>query len=315
MCKHKLANGNGLLRKSIQYQDQDPELAPLKEETNVLVPVRVQRLNTISWVNLVVALLSLMYFSINVVCIIINSQSFCYREGNRWVFHALEFGGTFAFAVLEVVALLFSPKGLGNIYSNPTMLKAVLFFNVVASLFSFVAILFDLDKFEIASHEVEYLNELTMTFVDGILLWSLIRSKVGKSVKNQIRVNAVLVGVAAVVAITQIVIYNGMPEYSPAPDETVCDWYNQSFDPNAMANHPYDPRAYTGILETGHESSDEGGAWEPSDAGEQMAHHFEFCFEMLSAFITFLFCIQNKIEADAKVDSLMLVGEGESENE
>jgi len=285
--------------------NDDPELAPLKEASNVLLPVRLARLKTLSTVNLVVALLCLVYIAINLICLIINAQNFCYREGNRWTFHYIEFGSTFGFAILEVIALLYSPKSLGSIYSSPNVLKVILFLNVVASFFSFAAVMFDLDKFEVPSHEIEYLNELTMTFVDGILLWSLVRSNAANNYQSQIKVNVALFGVASVIAITQIGVYNGLSEYSPAPDETTCGWYNASYDPNALAENPYDPKAYTGILGP-FEASESGEGWEPSDAGEQIAHFFEFAFEMISAFITFWFCMDNKIEVDTKIEALML---------
>ena len=126
----------------------------------------------------------------------------------------------------------------------------------------------------------------------------------GKSDTSQIKVNVVLIAIGSVVAITQIIIYNCLPESDPEPDETVCGWYNASYNHDAIAMHPYDARAYTGILPA-HGSEEEEG-WEPSDAGEQMAHFFEFAFEILSAFITFWFCMDNRIESDKKINELML---------
>ena len=42
-----------------------------------------------------------------------------------------------------------------NVYSRPAVLKGIMFFNIVASFFAFLAVCFDLDKFEVPSHEVE----------------------------------------------------------------------------------------------------------------------------------------------------------------
>lgn len=55
--------------------------------------------------------------------------------------------------------------------------------------------------FEIISHEIEYLNELTMSFVDLVLLWSLCQFQ-GTSV--------VMAGIASAVALIQLAVYNGM---------------------------------------------------------------------------------------------------------
>lgn len=39
--------------------------------------------------------------------------------------------------------------------------------------------------------------------------------------------------------------------------------------------------------------------------GEQIAHYFEFCFEMFSATITFLFCMDNKFNCDRSLNKLL----------
>ena len=45
--------------------------------------------------------------------------------------------------------------------------------------------------------------------------------------------------------------------------------------------------------------------------GEQLAHYLEFAFEMISATITFWFCMDNKIRVDTMRLDIMLAEEGE----
>lgn len=40
-------------------------------------------------------------------------------------------------------------------------------------------------------------------------------------------------------------------------------------------------------------------------AGEQIAHYFEFCFEILSATVTFMFCMDNKFNCDRHQSNLL----------
>jgi hypothetical protein len=67
-----------------------------------------------------------------------------------------------------------------------------------------------------------------------------------------------MAAVAAVIAITQIVIYNGM-----------------------------------GVTPSG------------DKVGERLAHYCEFTFEIISALITFWFCVDNKFIADREIDQIM----------
>jgi hypothetical protein len=72
----------------------------------------------------------------------------------------------------------------------------------------------NLEIFEMWAHEIEYSNELSMSFVDLVLLWSL--TKHGKdNTKLKFRLadtgsGIYLVAGAIVIAIVQLLIYNGM---------------------------------------------------------------------------------------------------------
>ena len=57
------------------------------------------------------------------------------------------------------------------------------------------------EYFEVLSHQIEYLNELTMSFIDLVLLWSLCKFE---------GANAIMAVIASVVACIQLAIYNGM---------------------------------------------------------------------------------------------------------
>lgn len=116
-------------------------------------------------------------------------------------FHILEFSSTFIFALVECISLTSTPKSILNIYNNPNLLKLILFFNIVVSSFPAVLVILNYEFFEIVSHQVEYMNELTMSFVDLVLLWSLCQFQ-GTS--------ALMAGIATVVAMVQLAVYNGM---------------------------------------------------------------------------------------------------------
>ena len=75
-------------------------------------------------------------------------------------------------------------------------------FNIVAACLPAVLISMNCEYFEIISHEIEYCNELTMSFVDLVLLWSLCQFEVGTS--------AFMSGIASIVALIQLAVYNGM---------------------------------------------------------------------------------------------------------
>jgi len=66
----------------------------------------------------------------------------------------------------------------------------------------------NVERFEVLSHEVEYSNEISMSFVDLVLLTSLLKQRDFVSTGGV--TNVIMAGVATAVAVLQIVIYNGM---------------------------------------------------------------------------------------------------------
>ena len=72
----------------------------------------------------------------------------------------------------------------------------------------------NLDIFEVLAHEIEYANELSMSFVDLVLLWSLTRQgKDNTKLKFKLAETGsgiFLVAGAIAIAILQLFIYNGM---------------------------------------------------------------------------------------------------------
>ena len=134
--------------------------------------------------NLWLALLCLVYLGINISLVCVNYVNVTFDASGSddanakepvddTVYHLVEFWATFCFAIVECVALANTPKSLyaitgGNStntntnanFQNPLFLRVVMFFNIVATAVPAVLISFSIETFEIASHEIEYINEL-----------------------------------------------------------------------------------------------------------------------------------------------------------
>lgn len=180
---------------------------PLNYSSNVLLVYRLQEMRHMESVNFVLAVLCLVYCGINIALIIVNYVN-SHNEGDPPVsekcFHLIEFWATFVFAVVECVSLISTPKSLFIIYDNPLALRLVLFFNIVASSLPAVLISLNYEYFEILSHQVEYVNELTLSFVDVVLLWSLFK------VDDRATPSLPMAVIASVVSLVQLAVYNGM---------------------------------------------------------------------------------------------------------
>eukprot|EP00941_MAST-03F_sp_MAST-3F-sp1_P006547 g6547.t1 len=191
------------------------DYVPLHSTTNVLVQVRAQELITISSMNTFLALISLLYMVVNVACTIFNSynndcdptEKGCSPATTPLIFHGLEFGATFVFNTVDVFAISYAPMTLSNQYRNPTLLKLVVLFNVCISALSFLLVLVNLSKFEVPSHELEYTNELTIAFFDGVILFNLLRGRSAKPTKQRLAM-CIVTGSAFFVSIVQLSVYN-----------------------------------------------------------------------------------------------------------
>jgi len=89
----------------------------------------------------------------------------------------------------------------------------VIFVNVAGSFTSASLISINLEKFEVASHELEYSNELTVSLFDLLLLGSLLRGMNGERLQKQkasLLPSFGTVSAAFLIAVFQLWIYNGM---------------------------------------------------------------------------------------------------------
>ena len=197
----------------------------LQQSNNVLLLYRLNDLRRVATLNLCLALLCLVYCGVNIGLILVNYlNSRAELLGDEEVvsedtYHRVEFWATFWFAVVECASLVVggsrssdsltqqaqghqSTKSLLGSSTSSTdgcFLKIVLFFNIVATWVPAMLVTLNREIFEIFSHEIEYLNELTMTIVDLILLKRILKLNTGR---------VVLTCVAGIVAFLQLGVYN-----------------------------------------------------------------------------------------------------------
>jgi len=140
--------------------------------------------------NFFLALLSLLYAAHNVVMLILNTRDHndddcgdpedltiarCGSATSDVIFHRFEFWATFCFALVTAFSLMYTPKAAVNIYARPLLLKLVLMIEICFAAVPAALVTVNLAKYELFCHEIEYVNELTVSFVDIILLASLLR--------------------------------------------------------------------------------------------------------------------------------------------
>jgi len=200
-------NINGVFNVYKSYQDeveQGQKQRILNSSQNVLLVYRLNEMRSLERVNFTLAIACLVYCSINIALIIVNHVNSQNPEDppiSEKAFHLLEFWATFCFAIVTTISLTATPKSILNIYNNPLTLRLVLFFNIVASAMPAMLMTLNTEYFEVMSHQIEYLNELTMSFIDLVLLWSLCKFE---------GANAIMAVIASIVACVQLAIYNGM---------------------------------------------------------------------------------------------------------
>ncbi len=88
------------------------------------------------------------------------------QEAHHVVFHLTEFWGVAVFAVVQVYTALYSPRSFGTIYPSPALLKIVMCLGIVTSAIPALLISIDMERFEPPAHQLEYVNELCMGFID-----------------------------------------------------------------------------------------------------------------------------------------------------
>ena len=142
--------------------------------------MRAEALKSISIANFVSSILSLAYAALNIALIYINySNAKAVNSGNELVvservFHLLEFWGTFGFCLVQLFALRQLPRSFDATMDNARQIKSVLFINVIATFVPALLVTVNMQHFEVISHELEYCSALSMSFLDTVLLWSLL---------------------------------------------------------------------------------------------------------------------------------------------
>jgi len=191
----------------------------LNVSTNIIVLARVNELTTMSRVNTLLALIAVLYIAMNIIGFILNSYDnsckpsadpLCSPATSPQTFHNLEFWSAFVFNTVDLLALSYSPKKLSNQYDNPTTLKLIVLFNVGLSFCACMLVSINVEKFEILAHEMEYLNELTVSIFDVTILLSLIQGRAHRSDDTGIdqKLSMLSMCVATLIAVTQLGIYN-----------------------------------------------------------------------------------------------------------
>ena len=169
---------------------QEFEEQTLNTSTNVILLYRLNHLQAMSNANLVLAIMALLYAATNVVLLVLNvadhndddcgdpkdlSIARCGSATSDLIFHRLEFWATFCFALVTAFSLMYTPKAVQHIYNKPLVLKLVLLVEICFAAVPAALVTINLQIYEFPCHEIEYVNELTVSFVDFILLASLLR--------------------------------------------------------------------------------------------------------------------------------------------
>lgn len=234
---------------------EEPE-ETLNTSTNIMLLYRLHNLQTMSNANFTLGVLALLYGACNVVMLVLNFGNHnddpcgdpdgprrCGSVVSDPMFHRLEFWAAFCFSMVTAFSIMFTPKAVTHVYENPTVLKLVLMFEIVLSLIPAMLVTINIEVYERASHELEYINELTIGFVDVILLQSLINDGASCTVFPTI---------ALCIAGLNLLIYNS-----------------------------------------------------PLENAEKVAHYCEFSFGIVSSFVTFWFCMDNRFEADIEIMDIL----------
>lgn len=310
----------GKIRIGKQDDDDCEYLKPLRQETNILVLVRLNDLKFLRDVNIWLAIFATAYFGVNVVCTVLNSfergdwpgEAECTLDPSNCpvttdqIFHRTEFGTTWLFSIIEVLAIIYSPD---RQFEAELLLKFLVFWNVAASFVPAMLVFINLEMFEVPSHQLEYANGFAMAGVDMLMGIQLMRQYRKAVQQHEARIPdpgsrrtkseapatpsfckgmviPALMGLIPLgVTAAMLAVYNGMginEPCDPADPEVIDAWTEQgltyplNFDgaTGTFQNCSLDP--YTGKM--------------PQERnGEQAAHYLEFVFEMISAGITFWF--------------------------
>ena len=195
----------------------------MNDSSNVLLQYTLQDLDRRAESNFWLGLICLGVCAVNVVLVYLNwcmHHTHPHPKVSKRAFHLLEFWTSFVYAVTETFALVMSPKTMLHIYKKPNLLKLLLFFNVVNSMVPALFMTLDFNYFETLSHEMEFLNSFTLSFITMILVisllnppsideetnWSLPPQNESESEMDK---SSIMMGcLACLVAVTNFIVYN-----------------------------------------------------------------------------------------------------------
>jgi hypothetical protein len=246
---------------------------------NTLLACRANTLRSLSFGNFIAAILSLVYCGLNISLFYFNyvnahAKSVGQKAPvNAQAFHYTEFWGTFGFGIVQLFAITQTPKTLVATVNNPRAVQFILFMNVILTFIPAFLVTVNLNDFEVISHELEYCSEITMSFIELALFWSLLqRSKDRRAQENltigngdgaqgdassDAQTSFILTLTALTISLLQLGIYNGFGR-----------------DPN-------------------------GGM-----RGEVSAHYCEFTFGVVSSLITCWFTLDNMLTAEEELSKI-----------
>ena len=240
---------------------------PLRHETNVLVLARLNVLNRLADINLMLALAAICCFAIKMVLLFIvwPTQPEHLIDGDT--FHKYDFGSTFFFSIIEVLILLYSPE---RRFTNPVLLRFLMFFSVCSTFCALLLIVLNKAAFEVFAHNIDYINDFAIALVDSLLVSTVVR----------------------------------LPAYHPGRDMAargkLCDNFGKhiavaaTFVPLTLSFGQVIIYNFTGVDARGHL------------LGERPAHVLEFVFDGVGAAISFWFCLDSKNLVEGLTRQIMI---------
>jgi hypothetical protein len=246
----------------------------LNESTNVLLLFRLDDFHRRSKLNFWLALMSLLCCAVNIGLFCLN-----YTLNNdpnpphvsERTFHLTEFWTTFLYALVDAYALVTSPKTLVTICYNTTFLKLLFFFNVVAALVPAFLITMDTEYFETVAHEIEYVNEFSLSLVSFILLGSLL----GTPTKA----------------------------YNDVDDDDIDD--DDGLIKPPMCGSPFPSFSSLGLVSLSSVVVAAITLFVYNMGHEEYAHYLEFTFNICTCLITFWFCMDNRSVAELELGQIL----------
>jgi len=165
---------------SSQYGACEPDDATRISRTNDFhrIGFTINRLANKSCMNFALGIMCLFYVAINIITLCMNTFTGARRDRHCYTFHLLEFWATFFFSIVSLSSFIFSRKRLNTIHTNATLLKILLFANVVFSAVPALFVTVDLHYFDIYAHEVEYTVSILQAILD-IIVFKLITKDSG----------------------------------------------------------------------------------------------------------------------------------------